>query len=250
MKKITLLLLLFTAATAMGQADSLKTEPFKDAVHLREVPRMNLVIDLGVTQPLSDYGDVARSGLNIGAEYLYYTNKHLGLGISLRHQYIEFGYLDFQTDDSTATTNNNWTNTSIAIGPTYSYTQGRFQFDAFVKGGVAFLNSPENSISQIGIGNTQVFSSDNENSSSSSAYLEGGLRFNYYFRRSVQLFFSPQYNTTLGDPIAYSYRDDSSTAPIQPNLLKKLNASNLIFNVGVKIAIGKEYSNGEWRNDD
>ncbi|WP_298956368.1 autotransporter outer membrane beta-barrel domain-containing protein [uncultured Nonlabens sp.] len=250
MKKISLLIVSLVAATAVAQVDSLKTEPFKDAVHLREIPRKNLVIDLGVTQPLSDYGSVARSGLHIGAEYLYYTNKHLGLGISLRHQYNEFGYIDFQTDDRTVATANNWTNTSIAIGPTYSYTQGRFQFDVFVKAGVAFLNSPENSVSQIGIGNTQVFSSDSENSSSSSAYLEGGLRFNYYFRRSVQLFFSPQYNTTLGEPIAYSFRDDSSTAPIQPNLLKKLNASNLIFNLGVKIAIGKEYSSGEWRDDD
>ncbi|WP_292889368.1 autotransporter outer membrane beta-barrel domain-containing protein [Nonlabens sp.] len=250
MKKLTLCIVVFVAAFGLAQTDSSQQKAIQDAVHLREVPRYNLIIDLGITQPTANYGDVARSGLQIGAEFSYYTNKHLGLGISIRHQSNEFGFLDFQNDDRTSVTSNNWTNTSIAIGPTYSFTKGRFQFDAFAKTGVAFLNTPENTVSEIGIGNTQVFSNDTANESASSAYLEGGLRFNYYFRRSVQVFFSPQYHTTLGKPIAYSYRDDTSNAPIPPNLFKKINASNLIFSIGIKIALGKEYSNAEMRIDD
>jgi len=250
MKNISLLIVLFVAAFGFAQTDSLQLKGTQDVIHLREIPRNNLIVDLGITQPIANYGDVARSGLQIGAEFSYYTNKHLGLGISVRHQYNEFGYLDFQNDDRTNVTSHNWTSTSIAIGPTYSYTKGRFQFDVFAKTGVAFLNNPENRVSEIGIGNTQVFSNDPANDSASSAYLEGGLRFNYYFRRSVQLFFSPQYNTTLGKPIAYSFRDNNSTAPIQQNIFKKINASNLIFSVGVKIALGKEYSNGENRVDE
>jgi hypothetical protein len=249
MIKITLLLLFVTTST-FAQTDSLKIKRTPEAVHLREIPRSNLVIDLGITQPNGEYGAIARAGLQIGAEYVYYTNKKLGLGISLRHQYNEFGYQDFQDDDNTSVTRNDYTNTTIAIGPTYSHTKKRFQFDVFAKIGVAFLNHPKNSISQIGIGNTQVFSSDVQNEQVSSAYLEGGLRFNYYFRRSVQVFFSPQYNTTLGSPIAYSYRDDTSTAIIRPMIFKNINASNLIFSVGVKIAIGKKYSNGELREND
>jgi hypothetical protein len=246
----SILLLLLVATSVFAQTDSLQLKGTQDAVHLREIPRNNLTLGLGITQPIANYGDIARSGLQIGAEFSYYTNKHLGLGISLRHQYNEFGFLDFQNDDRTNVTSNNWTTTSIAIGPTYSFTNGRFQFDVFAKTGVAFLNNPENSVSEIGIGNTQVFSNDKANESASSAYLEGGLRFNYYFRRSVQVFFSPQYSTTLGKPIAYSFRDDTSTAPIRPNLFKKINASNLIFSIGVKIALGKEYSDGEMRIDD
>ena len=249
MKKIAFFILL-VSTTAIAQTDSLTTSNYEDALHLREIPRHNLILDLGIAQPTGDYADIARAGLGLGMEYLYYTNKKLGFGISLRHQYNEFGYIDFQNDSSTGVTNNNWTNTSISVGPTYSYTRNRFQFDAFLKGGIAFLNNPENSVSQIGIGNTQIFSSDTENSSSSSAYIEGGLRFNYYFRRSVQVFFSPQFNTTLGNPIKYTTRDNTDATVIQPNISSQINMSNLIFNVGIKIAIGKVYSSGELRIDD
>ncbi|AGC78479.1 outer membrane protein with beta-barrel domain [Nonlabens dokdonensis] len=248
--KNTTLLLLLVCSMSLAQVDSLNQDTFKDPVHLREVPRHNLIIDLGVAQPAGDFKDVSRSGLNLGAEYGYYFNKKVGLGVSLRHQYNEFGYLDFRNDENTAVSDNNYTNTSIAIGPTYSFTKKRFQFDVFAKAGVAFLNNPENSISQVGIGNSMPFSSDNENSSSSSMYIEGGLRFNYYFRRSVQVFFSPQFNTTLGNPLSYSYRDENATTVIQPALKNDINISNILFNVGVKIAIGKEYSNGEDRLDD
>jgi hypothetical protein len=249
MIKLTHLFLLVATCT-FAQTDSLKIKKNNDAVHLREIPRNNLVLDFGITQPSGNYGDIARAGLQIGAEYVYYSNKHLGYSISLRHQYNEFGYLNFQNDGATSVTQNDYSNTSIAIGPTYSHTKKRFQLDVFAKFGVAFLNHPENNISQVGIGNTQIFSSDAQNEQVSSAYIEGGLRFNYYFRRSVQVFFSPQYNTTLGNPIGYSYRDDNSTALIQPQIFKNINASNLIFSVGVKIALDKKYSNGELRESD
>ncbi len=248
MKMFTLILLVCSMCTA--QIDSLNQNEFKDPVHLREIPRHNLIIDLGVTQPAGDFKDISRSGLNIGAEYAYYLNNKIGLGVSLRHQYNEFGYLDYRNDENTAVSDNNYTNTSIAIGPTYSYTKKRFQFDVFAKAGVAFLNNPENRISQIGIGNTIPFSSDNENSSSPSMYIEGGLRFNYYFRRSVQVFFSPQFNTTFGNPLSYFYNDENATTVIPSYQKNDINVSNILFNVGVKIAIGKEYSNGEKRLDD
>jgi hypothetical protein len=248
MKKILILFLLITTA-GVAQNDSLELSTTTKAVHLREVPRHNLVVDFGIIQPSGNFKDIARTGLNIGAEYVYYTNKHLGLGVSVRHQYNEFGYLDFQNDAQTTASQNNYSNTSIAIGPTYSFTKNRFQMDLFAKAGVALLKNPDNRITEVGIGNTLVFSSDAANDSSSSAYIEGGLRFNYYFRRSVQVFFSPVYGTTLGKPLAYSIRDDSSTAPIRPNVLKTINVSNLMFNIGIKIALTKEYSNGENRYD-
>lgn len=249
MKYVPLIILL-VCSISKAQIDSLDQNEFKDPVHLREVPRHNFIIDLGVTQPHGDFKDVSRSGLNLGAEYVYYFNNKIGLGVNLRHQYNEFGYLDFRNDGNTAVTDNSYTNTSLAVGPAFSYTKNRFQLDVFAKAGVAFLNNPENNISQTGIGNSMPFTSDNENSSTSSLYIEGGLRFNYYFRRSVQVFFSPQFNTTLGDPLSYSYREENATTVIQPTINKEINISNLLFNVGVKIAIGKEYSNGEKRIDD
>jgi hypothetical protein len=48
------------------------------------------------------------------------------------------------------------------------------------------------------------------------------------------------YTTTWGDSIVYQY---------QPGQDFKANMSNLSFNLGVKIALGKTYSNGEQRVD-
>lgn len=248
MKKIAVLILL-VSSLAMSQTDSLSTENYEDVLHLREIPRHNLIVDLGIAQPTGDYADIARAGLGLGVEYLYYTNKKLGFGISLRHQYNEFGYLDFQNDATTDVSDNNWTNTSISIGPTYSYTKNRFQFDAFLKGGVAFLNTPDNSV-KLSNSFSEAFNSNTGYEKSTSAYLETGIRLNYYFRRSVQVFFSPQFNTTLGTPISYYTQDTIPEIPLLTLIVNDINASNLTFNIGVKIAIGKEYSNGELRVDD
>ncbi|GAK97070.1 hypothetical protein JCM19294_576 [Nonlabens tegetincola] len=72
MRILFLTLLLTISFYAKGQNDSIP----KDAVHLREVPKHNLVIDLGLSSPTGDYKDVAVSGLNIGAGYDFYMDKH------------------------------------------------------------------------------------------------------------------------------------------------------------------------------
>ncbi|GAL75779.1 hypothetical protein JCM19275_1662 [Nonlabens ulvanivorans] len=120
-----------------------------------------------------------------------------------------------------------------------------------LKGGIAFCNNPDNVVSNNELQDaptTILYQSDAANSKSASAYLEGGLRFNYYFRRSVQLFFSPQYNTTLGNPIGYNYIDENSTTFI-PEEVRTINASNFTLNFGIKIALSPEYTSGEDRYD-
>ncbi|WOI23814.1 autotransporter outer membrane beta-barrel domain-containing protein [Nonlabens ulvanivorans] len=249
MKKIALLLSLIS--TISFSQDDLKQVKPETAVHLREIPRHNLSLAFGVAQPSGDFSDIARSGLNVGLEYTYYTNKYLGLSAGLRHQYNEFGYLDTDTNPENNISSNNYTTTSISIGPSFSYTRNRFQLDVMLKGGIAFYNNPDNVVSNNELQDappTILYQSDAANSKSASAYLEGGLRFNYYFRRSVQLFFSPQYNTTLGNPIGYNFLDENSTSFI-PEEVRTVNASNFTLNFGVKIALSPEYTSGEDRYD-
>lgn len=249
MKKTALLLLL--TCTAVFSQDDLKQVKPSEAVHLREIPRHNLLMDLGITQPVGDFKDISRAGLNIGLDYTYYITKNLGLSSGIRLQSNQFGYLDADTDPENEITKQAYTNTSIAIGPTFSYTINRFQLDAFFKGGVGFYNNPTNRVDNVDSSGALVatlFQSDAANSKDSSAYIEGGLRFNYYFRRSVQLFFSPQWNTTLGNPLGYNFQAPESTT-FTPQEVKTLNASNLIFSFGIKIALTPEYSSGEDRYD-
>jgi len=245
--KYIVLLLLLVCTTTIAQEELKQTKP-KVAVHLREIPRHNLLLELGIAQPVGDFKDISRSGLNIGLDYTYYANKYFGLSAGVRHQYNQFGFLDTDVDENNVITSNNYTTTSIAIGPTFTYTKKRFQLDAFFKGGVGFYNNPNNSIINRGIVDNILFQSDTANSKSSSAYIEGGLRFNYYFRRSVQLFFSPQWNTALGNSIGYNFRDENSTS-VNPEEVRTVNASNIIFNVGVKIALNPKYTSGEDRYD-
>lgn len=250
MKNITLLLLLISTIS-FSQEELTQVIP-NDAVHLREIPRHNLLLELGVAQPSGDYGSIARSGLNLGLDYTYYIHKYIGLSAGLRHQYNQFGFKDTDVDLNNVITNNNYTTTSLVIGPTFSYTKNRFQLDAFFKGGVGFYNNPTNSVQNNDASGSLVavlYRSDAANSKDSSAYIETGLRFNYYFRRSVQVFFSPQWNTSLGNPIGYTYLDAQSTNFI-PEEVRTINASNIIFNVGVKIALTPEYSSGEYRVDE
>jgi len=249
MKNITLLLLL--ACTVAISQDHLKQEKPNKAVHLREIPRHNLLMDLGITQPTGDYKDVAKAGLHIGLDYTYYINKNLGLSSGIKLQTNQFGYLDSDTNPENEITNQAYRTISVAIGPTYSHTINRFQFDAFFKAGVAFYNNPSNRVTNFELQDAPdriLYQSDSANSSPSSAYIEGGLRFNYYFRRSVQVFFSPQWNTTLGNPIGYNFLDIEGTS-FNPEEVRTINASNLVFSLGVKIALSPEYSSGENRYD-
>ncbi|WP_431471778.1 outer membrane beta-barrel protein [Nonlabens sp. SCSIO 43208] len=235
MRILFLTLLLTISFYAKGQNDSIP----KDAVHLREVPKHNLVIDLGLSSPTGDYKDVAVSGLNIGAGYDFYMDKHWALTASTRYVYNEFSPIG-SSQQTTINNEENWSAFTLAIGPQYSFTNNRFQLDAFTRIGFQFIDEQETSATSSLIETN--YATDSENFNTTAAVLQVGLRFNYYFRRSVQVFFSPQYMSTLGEPIAYF----SGNGTVDRKLT---NFSNILFNVGLKIAIGPEYSNGEMRDD-
>lgn len=239
-----LLLLLFIAPYSFSQikADSTKQTGNDDVpVHLREIPRHNVLISGGILQPLGNYGDFSRSGLNVQLGYERYFTKNFGLSTAITHSYNEFFSALTDEDALVSRTTNNFTNTTLDLGLLYTVRDNRFQFDSFLRAGVSFLNNPTNQvIASTGIGNEIFIQSNNAASSDTALSSTLGVRFNYYFRKQVQLFFSPMYTTTWGDSIVYQYR---------PGQDFKANMSNLSFNLGVKIALGKTYSNGEQRVD-
>jgi len=239
-KFVILAMILITVHSAHSQnvIDSLQgsQENKELPLHIREVPRHNLLIDFGILQSTGDYADVARTGLNINLGYDYYFNKNFALSGSLRHAYNEFG---IDVEDQTPFSDNNdgnYSKTSIAAGFNLSLRDNRFQFDTFLRGGIAFINTPNQLIGTMG--DIVLFQSDPNESASSSGYGELGVRFNYYFRKQVQLYFSPMYSTTFSEPVEFTL-----------NGRQNVNMSNLHFNVGIKIALGKTYSNGEKREE-
>lgn len=245
MKYILLFPILFAAHfTSFSQQviDSTKAQNEEIPVHLREIPRHNLLISGGILQPLGNYGDIARSGLNIQVGYDYYLNRNFGISTSLTHSYNEFFPNYINNDEIIATTTNNFTNTSIGAGLVYSIRDNRFQLDLYARGGVAFLSNDDNNVtlSSSPLDNSTIRTIPSQ-SNDRSAYVDTGVRFNYYFRKQVQVFFSPGFSSTLWDSIVFQ------TSPTEVFVT---NMKNLQFNVGVKIALGKTYSNGEQRIDD
>ncbi|MDP5077305.1 MAG: autotransporter outer membrane beta-barrel domain-containing protein [Nonlabens sp.] len=227
-------LLMFLTVIAVAQQDS----TYIDAVHLREIPKHNLAVDLGVAQPLGDFNDFAGSGLSIGLTYEKYNNKNWGTSIALRHQSNQSiarnANVVFEGSNTT------YEHTSIALGPVYSYTNNRFQVDIAPRLGILFLNAPLDERYANAVGDILYpLELDRANSSRRSLYGEVTVRFNYYFRRSVQVYAAPTFTTAFGEP--YNYLSFPENVAVNP--------SNFIFNIGVKIAIGPKYSNGELRDD-
>lgn len=211
-------------------------------VHLREIPRHNLLISGGILQPLGNYGDISKSGLNVKLGYERYFNKNIGISTAISHSYNEFYSALSEAESMIVNTANNFTNTSLELGGVYTVRDNRFQLDTFLRGGISFLNNPENEVIESTLANDiPILTSDNNASKDTALSATVGVRFNYYFRKQVQLFFSPTYSTTLGDAIVYN---DALGKTINANM------SNLNFNIGIKIALGKTYSNGEQRAAD
>lgn len=234
MKNLFKLLFLTTATLSVAQED---TTPSLD-LHLREIPKYNLAIDVGVAQPLGTFKDFAGSGLTIGLTYEAYKNKHWGMSIAARHQSNQSiaRNASFISDAPQVY----FEHSSLAIGPVYSFTRNRFQLDLAPRLGMQLLNKP---IDGRYAGNVNgipfPIQLDGDSASDAALYSEFTARFNYYFRRSVQVFAAPTYTTTFGKP--YDFKSSPTNEAVNP--------SNFLFIVGVKIALGPTYSNGELRDD-
>ncbi|AZQ44246.1 hypothetical protein [Nonlabens ponticola] len=237
MRYLILLLVLPCLLCAQQSNDSIP-------VHLREVPRYNLMVETGVALPIGDYGNIALSGLSIAGSYDYYFNKRFAFTAAVKHLYNETAF-----ENSGTGIPKNETLYALTAGVLGSKTYNRFQIDVYGRTGIGFLDTRRGTFLN---GNNEIFyTNENQSITSVSTIFDAGVRFNYYFRRSVQVFFSPQYVTTIGSPLEYNILGPAVSS--QPQVARELveyNLSNFIVSFGVKFSLGKRYSNGELRKDD
>ncbi len=239
MRLFTALLLFATIATAQNQAsDSIP-------LHLRELPRHQLSASLGIAQPLGDFKSIAGSGLAVGLDYEYYLDNKWGISVGARHASYQsaFDRIDGSSFDNERLT-------SITLGPVLSIQWNRFQIDALARGGIGFLDLNQ-SLGGFFMFETLIIPEEINTAFTADA----ALRFNYYFRRSTQLFFSVQYQSTISKPIDYNVSADfdfdklSIIGPLEPRYNQSIDLSGLALSVGVKIALGRKYTSGELRVD-
>jgi hypothetical protein len=234
MKALLFLLLLPVLILAQTPNDSL-------LLHLREIPKHNFSIDLGIAEPSGDYGNIARSGLTAAVVYDLYVRKNVGVSTALRHTYNETAFEPFRNSQP-----QNESLTSLSIGPIFSFTFNRFQLDGFARIGLGFIDTNIGEFTSLN--NGEYYNVDNNANKTTSVAVDAGLRFNYFFRRSVQIYFSPQYQATLGDALNYRITQPEVT-PVNFDDTYGFDYSNLLFTLGVKFAIGRKYTSGELRND-
>lgn len=219
---------------------------YQDDVHLKEIPKHNLSLDLGIMQAVGEFSDLGLSGTIIGLSGSTYFNKHWGITGSFKFT----GNTNALSDINNEERFDNWRQASLSIGGVYSYTKNRFQIDAFLRGGISFVDLDSSNELSFTNDFTEPFTGEftliSENSKDTASIAEAGLRFNYYFRRSVQIFFSPQFHTTLNNPLLFKRTINQDT--LGPD--QSINLSNLIFSVGIKIALSPQYSNGNYRVDE
>ena len=225
-----LILILFYSENTVGQDVDKRSKSIP--LHIREVPRHNLMLDAGIVESMGDYADIARSGLNINVGYDYYFHKNMALSTNLRHAYNEFGVNLSAQQDVSVDDRENYSITAVTAGIHLSTRKNRFQMDGFARGGMAYIESPDKVV--LFLGDIIGFRSDVENTKDTAGYAEFGLRFNFYFRKEIQLYFTPMYSTTFSKPLAYTLTTN-----------ERSNITNLHLNIGVKIAVGDIYSNGE-----
>lgn len=217
-------------------------DPILSPVHLREIPKYNLSIETGITQPLGDYRIAARSGSQLGVVGSWYLNKHWGLSLGLKRQNNTSALIESTTQDRSG----NFQSNLFTAGAVYSYTKNRFQIDGFVRAGINQLNYDDEFRFYDSEFNNEGYTINNDQTEEWAAAIELGLRFNYYFRRSVQLFVSPQWHSTLNRPLGLVQTRGLGT--LSNNT--PVHITNLSLNLGIKIALNPIYSNGERRIDD
>jgi hypothetical protein len=212
-------------------------------LHLREIPKHNLAIDLGIVEPLGDYNNIARTGLSAALIYDFYFNKNIGLSLAGRHTYNETAFETLGNGNP-----QNEVMNSITAGVIGSKTFNRFQMDAFARLGIGFLSNNDGLF--LSRNDDEAYFSTTNTSKDTNLVLDAGLRFNYYFRRTVQVYFSPQLHTTIGD--AYKFEplplSSTSSSTLRTNN-SSIGFSNIILALGVKFSIGREYTSGELRDD-
>jgi hypothetical protein len=218
-----------------AQVDSL-SNAIEKPLWQTEIPRYNVFVEVGITAPTASYEEVARSGLNMAVGSDVYFNRHIGLSGSFRYNMNNFKYGSATVEETTDKPIEFY---ALSIGPVFSYTVKDFQLDFMTRAGVALLNVPDNSIIDQSTAISGI--TQDNGSETSTPFVDLGLRFSYYFRNGVQLYASPQYHFTVGEPIngrSVSLNNFSSTPD-------RFDISNILFNLGVKVSLGKVYSNGE-----
>lgn len=171
----------------------------------------------GASFPMGTYKSVgeAKSGY-FGGMFLdkYFGKGTFGLGIDgryLQHQIQQADSFFFAnghigTDYLNSPSFKHW---AVTLGPTYKFERGRFQLEAFLRGGILFQNFPQYQTTLSygdmtgGITDVVLKQTINDSTNRANAWLGlGGLRFNYKLSSNFAVFGQVDYMQSFGKTFA------------------------------------------------
>lgn len=152
---------------------------------------------LGISQPLGDFKDFAKSGTAFGISADKYLSKKFALGVDFNYQSNSFQTsYDFSGITNpfsiVESQNGNWSTSTLTFGPTYRIGIKKFNAEIYSKAGISYTQSPsyEAILSNSSFSKSILTLPEQERTSFG---LTSGIRFNYQVTDKLNLFLNPQF---------------------------------------------------------
>ncbi|MBE8720036.1 OmpA family protein [Sphingobacterium pedocola] len=170
----------------------------------------------GVSIPIGTYKSVGEAKIGYFSGFFldkYFKGNTFGLGLDARYLshsatkqdtlFFANGYL------STGYKKNNFVHYFVGIGPTYKYEKNRFQFEAYIKGGIMQQHFPEYTRSlyyedaMVSPFTMDIKTTVNDSTNKAMTWAGvGGLRFNYKLNAHFAIFAHVDYLQSFGTKFA------------------------------------------------
>ncbi len=221
-------------------------------------------INAGASLPVSTFANThmfADKGMQFGGGFDYFFNN-IGFGItggyfsneseSLFREYVNHKYFEYPTQNN----HQSWQTKYILLGPTYKLSFGKFEVDAYLKGGLSQINVPNLIFNKVFFSQSyEVYRFSGLNKDWQYAW-SGGLRMIYKVSNWLGLqaksdYFATQYLSTVNYDNSYRNATDGNrngviddaeyfeSQKINQNSNMALSAINL--NLGFIVQLGRNY---------
>lgn len=213
----------------------------------------------GLSSPLGNLNDFAKSGFTWGLSSDYFFGKYFGVGFDINQQINDyknspFDFSRIPTDPSYSISNYEngiWQNTTIGIGPVLRLGNEKLSADIYSKAGISIVNTPqyESYFNFSGMQRSLLYLNNPERINSFGLIL--GIRLNYQISDNLSLFINPLYVYSAAK-VDYTYQNfdnafqeiqgqtifNPETLIEQPEISEQIQLSNFNLNFGLRFTFG------------
>ncbi len=192
----------------------------------------------GSNTPLNDLKSFVGKGNGAGITFRKNISNNFSLDIS-------GNYNSFLVNDEINSIVNNWSSSSITLGPQYKFNFLMFSFGVYGKIGYSFLNIPK---AELFYPESQIITDKFENNTGNTLDGHFGANLSFKIFDGIRIMGNFDYSKNLGNKIDYQARDISEAINEKGRILvdvaeqipfenKSIGFSSMAFSVGISIDI-------------